>query len=322
MSATPGRPGGPLGARGASRTLGDRVAGPFFLACAGITGLLLAAAAWVLLAESARFFADVPVARFLGDLSWAPLAEEPGFGVLVLLAGTAQVAAGATAIAVGPGLLTAIFLHYHADSPLARAGRAAVAVLAAIPAVAYGFLALTFLTPALRFVWPATEAFNGLSACIAVAAMILPTIVATSCGALARVPPSLVEEGVALGSPRSRVLVRLAIPSAWAGMAGGVVLALARAAGETMIVVLAAGSPAGVGWSPLEGVRTATVFLVQASAGGLSPGTLEYRACFAVALVLLLLTFGLQALGGALTGRGDRMRGDPGRGDWRRGSWA
>ena len=294
------------------RSLFDRLAGPVLLGCALAAAGAALGVLYFLARETFVFLSDVPLSRFLGDLSWTPLAEQPQFGVWPLLAGTAQLAAGATAIAVLPGVLAAVFLRYHAGRGFARIAHAALTVLAGIPAVVYGYLALTFVTPLIRrFVWPAAEAFNGLSACLVLAVMILPTIVLLSERAIASVPRTMLDEAMAMGASRGRALIRLALPAASPGIAGSVVLALTRAAGETMVVTLAAGNPAGLTWNPLAGVRSATAYLAQASAGGLAPGTIEYGACFAVAAVLLLLTFGLHALGRALVAGSRRTRSRP-----------
>ncbi|MDE2784502.1 MAG: phosphate ABC transporter permease subunit PstC [Gemmatimonadota bacterium] len=285
---------------------GERFGKHVLFTCAALSALLGAAVIVVVALETVRFFGQVSPARFFGGLTWTPLAEEPGFGVLPLVAGTAQIAAGATLLALPVGLLTAVFLRYYASGRTASVLNAVVTLLACIPAVVYGYFALNYVTPAIRSVWPGVEGFNGISACLVVGLMILPTIVLLSREALGAVPNSLLEEGVALGATRRRVLVRLVVPAAAIGIAGSVVMAAARAVGETMIVTLAAGNPTGPTWNPLEGVRTLTTFLAQASLGDIPAGSIEYGACFAVAAVLFLLTCGMHAAGGALMARDQR----------------
>lgn len=289
-----------------SRSPGERFGKPVLLVCTALSALLAAAVIGVVITETVRFFGQVSPARFFGGLIWAPLAEEPGFGVLPLMAGTAQIAAGATFLALPVGIPAAVFLRYYAGGRAASILNAGVTLLACIPAVVYGYFALNFVTPAIRSVWPGVEGFNGISACLVVGLMILPTIVVLSREALAAVPKSLLEEGVALGATRNRVLVRLVVPAAAIGIAGSVVMALARAVGETMIVTLAAGNPTGPTWNPLEGVRTLTTFLAQESLGDIPTESTEYGACFAVAAVLFLLTYTMHTVGGALITRGYR----------------
>lgn len=282
----------------------ERLMGGLLLGCTALAAAAAAAVIGALGLETVRFFADVPLSQFLADLAWTPSAEEPGFGILPLLAGTAQIAGGATVMALPVALVLAVFLEFYAGKRTASVMNAAVAALGSVPAVVYGYFALNFVTPALKGVWPGLEAFNGISACLVVGLMILPTIVVLSREALGAVPRSILRQAVALGATRERAVLRLALPAAWLGVLGSVVLAMTRAVGETMIVTLAAGNPTGVSWNPLEGVRTLTSFLAQASMGDLAPGGIEYGACFAVAAVLLLLTFGMHALGRALVSRG------------------
>lgn len=300
----PERPPGAAfrGPETASRSLQERLAGHFFRLCAALAALAAAAVAVTLASETALFFAQVSPVRFFTELAWTPVAEEPRFGVLPLLAATAQITAGAAVVAFPLGLLTAIYLEYYSDPRADGILSAALVVLAAIPTVVYGYVALDFVTPALRNIWPSIEAYNGISACLVVGIMILPTVALLSRSALKAVPPSLVDAGLALGASPVRILVRGILPAASRGIAAALALAVARAAGETMIVTLAAGNQARLTWSPLEGLRTLTAYIAQASMGDAPAGTLEYRALFAVATVLFAFTFAVHALGGWLAG--------------------
>lgn len=306
-SPTTSGPGASLdgfsGAATASRALGERLARWAFAACALVAAAAFATVVWALARQTASFFAEVPLARFLTEGSWAPFAEEPRFGVLPLLAATAQVAAGAALFAAPAGLATAAYLAYYAGARTERFLSASVTLLSGVPTVVLGCLALEFVTPALRRVWPTVEPFNGLAACLVVGLMILPTVAVVSRQALDSVPRSLLEAGLALGASRGRVLARVVAPAAGRGIAAAVVLALARGAGETMIVTMAAGNQARLAWSPLEGLRTLTTFIAQMNMGDAAPGTLAYRAVFAAAAVLFLLAFGTHAAGRALLSR-------------------
>lgn len=292
----------------ASLALSERLAGSAFLACAVVAGLAAAAVVAVLARESALFFSQVSPLHFLTEPAWAPLAEEPRFGILPLLAATEQIAVGAAVVAFPLGLLTAIYLQYYATPRAAGVLSGAVAVLAAVPTVVYGYVALNFVTPALRGIWPGIEAFNGISACLAVGVMILPTVALLSRCALGAVPHSLIDAGMALGATRARVLTRVAIPAASRGILAAMALAVARAAGETMIVTLAAGNQARLTWNPLEGIRTLTAYIAQASMGDTPSGTIEYQAFVAVAAVLFLGTYAVYAVARWL-GRGGEPAG-------------
>lgn len=294
---------GVFATRRAPRGMADRLARPALLACTVLTAVILIAVVGVLGVETVRFFGAVSPLRFFTEATWTPFAEEPRFGVLPLLAATAQITAGAAFFAVPAGLMTAVYMEYYAGGRTGRLLAAITTVLAAVPTVVFGYFALTFLTPLLRSVWPGTEAFNGLSACLAVGLMILPTVVVLTRGALRSVPAALMETGLALGAGRGWVVARVLVPAAAPGLVAAVFLAMARAAGETMIVTLAAGNQAQLTWSPLEGIRTLTAFIAQSSLGDAPSGTVQYGAFFAVSAVLLAVTWGLHATGRFLMSR-------------------
>ena len=281
----------------ASHAFSERVAGGIFAACAVLAAAAAAAVVAVLAREAVLFFAEVSPARFLTEQAWTPSAEEPRFGVLPLLAATAQITAGALVVAFPLGLLTAVYLHHYASPRNSGILTAALAILAGVPTVVYGYVALTFVTPALRNIWPAIEAYNGVSACLVVGLMVLPTVALLSHSALKAVPPSLIEAGLSLGATRGRILARVVLPAASGGIAASLAMAMARAAGETMIVTLAAGNQARLTWNPLEGIRSMTAFIAQSSMGDAPPGSLEYRAFLAVAAMLFLITYAMHAFG-------------------------
>lgn len=281
----------------------DRLARRAFLACALATGAAAATVVGVLAAESVRFFLEAPAVGFLFGATWAPFAEQPRFGVLPLLAATAQITAGAAVVAVPLGLATAVYVVHYATPRTARVAGTSISVLAGLPTVVLGCFALEFVTPALARVWPGTEPFNGASACLVVGVLILPTVAALSRQALESVPPSLVRASLALGAGRGRTVLRVAGPAALRGLAAAVFLAMARAAGETMIVTMAAGAQGRLAWSPLEGLRTLTAFIAQANMGQAAPDAAAHRAVFAAAAVLCVLTLGLHAAGRSLLAR-------------------
>ena len=289
--------------RRAPRGLADRLAQPVFLACTVLAAATLVAVVGVLGVETARFFGAVSPVRFFTEVDWTPFAEEPRFGVLPLLAATAQITVGAAVFAVPAGLMTAVYMEHYAGVRTERVLAGVTALLAAVPTVVFGYFALTFVTPLLRGLWPGTEAFNGLSACLAVGLMILPTVIVLTRSALKSVPAALMETGLALGAGRGWVVARVLVPAAAPGIVAAVFLAMARAAGETMIVTLAAGNQAQLTWSPLEGLRTLTAFIAQSSLGDAPSGTVQYGAFFAVSAVLFAVTWGLHATGRFLMSR-------------------
>jgi phosphate transport system permease protein len=164
-------------------------------------------------------------------------------------------------------------------------------VLAGIPTVVYGYFAITFITPhLLRPLFPQVEVFNAASAAIVVGVMIIPTISSLCDDAFRAVPRSLREAGYALSATRLEVSTRIVLPAAMSGVVAAVLLALARAVGETMAVTLAAGMTPNLTLNPLVSVQTLTAYMVQVSQGDTPAGTIEYQTIFAVGITLFLIT--------------------------------
>ena len=169
-------------------------------------------------------------------------------------------------------------------------------ILAGIPTVVYGYFALTFITPLLRTVYPATEIFNAASAAIVVGIMIVPTVSSLSEDALRAVPTALREGAYALGATKMEVSLRVVVPSALSGIIASFILGLSRAVGETMAVAIAAGNMPNLTLNALESIQTMTAYIVQASLGDTPHGSIGYQTIFAVAMTLFLITLGMNVL--------------------------
>jgi phosphate transport system permease protein len=248
----------------------------------GIVGVLL----W----ESLAFFSHVSVWSFLTGTRWTPLFEPQHFGVLPLLTGSLLVAAGAAVVALPVGLASAIYMSEYASALVRSLLKPALEILAGVPTVVYGYFALTFVTPLLRNVWPQTQIFNALSASIVVGIMIIPLVASLSEDALRAVPRTLREGAYALGATKLEVSLRAVVPSALSGILASFILAVSRAIGETMAVVIAAGATPRLTLNPLESIQTMTAYIVQISLGEVPFGTIEYRTIFAVGLTLFSVT--------------------------------
>ena len=280
-----------------------------FGACAVLAVSLIGLFVFTLAVETVAFLRTVPLGEFLAQTRWSPFFEDPRFGVLPLLAASIQVTLGACLVALPFGLLAAVYLEEYAPPRGARLVRLSIDLLAGIPTVVYGYFALTYVTPLLQALWPDAEVFNWASAALVVGLMIVPTVASLSADALARVPFGLREAALGLGANRAQMASRVLVPAAAPGIAAALVLALARAVGETMTVTLAAGNQARFALNPLEGVQTMTAFIAQASLGGVSSGTLEYRTIFAVGALLFSVTFLLNAAARRILRQGARWAG-------------
>lgn len=289
-----------------SGRLSERVVAAAFAACAGLSTLVTLGIIVFLLSESISFFSEVSPWEFFTETRWTPLFQDKHFGILPLLAASLQVAGLAGLLALPTGLLTAIFLSEYAGVRLRSALKPALEVLAGIPTVVYGYFALTFVTPALRWIFPGTEPYNAASAAIVVGIMILPMVSSLSEDALRSVPRGLREAAYGLGASRLHVTTRVVVPAGMSGILVAFILALSRAFGETMVVTIAAGNSPRLTSDPLEPVQTMTAYIVQAGLGDTPSGTLEYRTLFVVGISLFLITFGMNWAGHWLRARAGR----------------
>jgi len=245
----------------------------------------------VLASESFQFFRHVSPLEFLFGTRWAPLLEPRSYGVLPLVGGTFLVAGGALLLAVPVGLSAAIFLSEYAPLSVRSTLKPILEILAGVPTVVYGFFALMFITPyVIRPLFPDTEVFNAASAAIVVGVMIIPTVASLCDDAFRAVPYTLREAAYALSATRLEVSTRVVLPSAMSGVVASVLLAFARAIGETMAVTLAAGATPRLTLNPLESIQTLTSFIVQVSQGDTPAGTVEYQTLFACGLLLFVIT--------------------------------
>lgn len=246
------------------------------------------------------FFGSVSVVEFITGTSWTPTFAQKSYGVLPLVAATLVVTSIALVIAVPIGLGSAIYLSEYANRRTRKLLKPILELLAGVPTVVYGFVALFALNPLLQQWWPGDHkpAFqNLLIAGIAMGIMIVPTIASISEDSMAAVPRSLREGAFALASTKMQVSTRVVVPAAISGIVAAIVLGISRAVGETMIVTIAGGLVSDkVSLDPLEGAATMTAFIANVSSGDIPVGTLDYNSVFAVGALLFLLTFALNAV--------------------------
>ncbi|MED4599160.1 phosphate ABC transporter permease subunit PstC [Paenibacillus validus] len=250
----------------------------------------------ILIVESFGFFREVPFWEFISGIQWTPLFEPPQYGILPLISGTLLITLIASAVAIPIGLGSAIYLSEYAPAKVRNIVKPILEILAGIPTIVYGFFALTFVTPVLRFIIPQTEIFNALSAGIVVGIMIIPIISSLSEDAMVAVPTALRNGAYALGSTRLEVALKIVVPAAFSGIVASFVLGLSRAIGETMIVTLAAGNMAVMAYNPLQSLQTLTAYIVSVSSGDTRYGSIEYLTIYAVGMTLFVMTLAMNIL--------------------------
>lgn len=300
--------GGPGAAslRRARPRRGERVIQGLLGACAALSVLTTAGIVVALVVPTVGFFRSVGVGEFLLGTVWTPLFAEQRFGVLPLVAGTLLITVIALSLAVPLGLGAAAYLSELAGPRSRRVFKPVLELLAGVPTVVYGFFALTFVTPLLQDLWPAGDppsTFNALSAGLVMGIMIVPTVASLSEDAMSAVPQALRDGAYALGSSSATVTRKVVFPAALSGIAAAVILGISRALGETMIVVVAAGSTPRLSLSPTEGMQTMTSFIAQAASGDQQVGSPGYNTLFAVGSLLFLMTLAMNVLSLSLVRR-------------------
>jgi phosphate transport system permease protein len=274
------------------------------IVCAVITVLTTAGIIVVLGVQSFEFFsrAHVSIPEFFFGTELKPDAEPPRFGIVPLIWGTFLVAAGSSMIALPIGLLSAIYLSEYAPRTVRAVLKPTLELLAGIPTIVYGYVALLLVTPVLkRLLEPVglrVETFNALSACIVVGVMIIPLVSSLSEDVLSAVPRGLREAAFGLGATKFEVSTRIVLPAGLSGVFASFILAISRAVGETMAVVLAAGMRPQITLNPLTSIETMTTYIVQIIGGDASYGEPKYLSLFAVGLTLFAVTLALNIISG------------------------
>ncbi|MEZ4816197.1 MAG: phosphate ABC transporter permease subunit PstC [Bdellovibrionota bacterium] len=192
--------------------------------------------------QSYVFFSQVNFITFITDLEWEPLIEPRHYGVLPLVLGSLQVLVLSLVFALPISLLTAIYLAEFAPTRMRNILKPALEVIAGIPTVVFGFVALTAITPLLKNIFPTIEVFNCLSASLVVALMLLPMLVSLFDDAFHSVPRYLRDSAYGLGATATEVIWGVLLPAVKGRCTAAVLLSASRALGETMAVTLAAGS--------------------------------------------------------------------------------
>lgn len=275
---------------------------------ASVTAVATVALVASLLGETIDFFRAVSPHTFLFGTTWDPqvalrteqVAGPSSFGALPVFAGTLFVAAVAMALAVPLGVLVAIHLAEYAPPGTRAWAKPALEVLAGVPTVVYGFVALLAVGPAVRWVGMAlgldASPNSALSVGLVTGVMILPLVSSLADDALRGVTPDLRDASLALGSTRAEMIGHVLLPAAMPGIVGGVLLALSRALGETMIALMAGGLVASISLDPLGTTTTVPVQIVTLLSGEAPLDDQRALAAYALGSTLFVVTFGLNIL--------------------------
>jgi phosphate transport system permease protein len=252
--------------------------------------------------ETARFFHTVSPREFLFGTEWSPqiamradqVASAGSFGAVPVFVGTLLITAIAMLVAVPIGLLSAIHMTFYASARARDVLKPLLEILAGVPTVVYGFFAALVVAPAVRDLGGAlglsVASESALAAGLVMGIMIVPFISSLSDDAITAVPISLRDGSFGLGATRSETIRLVIVPAALPGIVGGFLLAVSRAIGETMIVVMAAGLAANLSFNPLDAVTTVTVQIVTLLTGDQEFDSAKTLAAFALGLTLFVVT--------------------------------
>jgi phosphate transport system permease protein len=282
----------PIGARiqRSGRRWGEDVIKGLLALCALVSVATTVGIVVALLEPSIEFFREVNPIDFLTGTNWSPLFEPASFGVVPLVVGTLSVTLWACLVAMPFGLGAAIYLSEYARPRTRKILKPALEILAGIPTVVFGYFALTLVTPLLRDVGLDVDVFNALSAGLVIGVMLIPTVASLSEDAMTAVPQSLRDGAYAVGSSKLQVSTRVVVPAAISGIVASYVLAISRAVGETMIVLLAGGLQPNLSFDPRQAIETMTAFVASTGQGDVPTGSIEYKTIFAVGLTLFVAT--------------------------------
>ncbi len=261
-----------------------------------------------LIIETIEFFKIIKVSDFLFGLQWSPqialredqVANEGLFGAIPLFVGTILITLIAMFVAVPIGLLSAIYLSEYSNPRIRAVAKPMLEILAGIPTVVYGFFAALTVAPFLRdngaTLGLSLSSESALAAGIVMGIMIIPLISSLSDDVINAVPQSLREGSAALGSTQSETVKKVILPAALPGIVSAILLALSRAIGETMIVVMAAGVAANLTINPFESVTAVTVQIVVLLVGDQEFDSAKTLAAFALGFTLFIITLLLNIL--------------------------
>jgi phosphate transport system permease protein len=245
--------------------------------------------------RSFSFLSGYSLVEFLASRDWRPTADNPVFGSLAIIVGSLYVSFAALVFAVPVGILAAVFLSDILSWQARNIIKPIVEILAAIPSVAYGFFAVLVLAPWMQKHLGLTTGTNALNASLILAIMALPTIISVAEDSISAIGRELREASYSCGATRMETMIKVVIPAAHSGIIAAVVLGMMRAIGETMVVWMASGNATQIPhpwWDVSQSIRTMTA-TIAGEMGEAPEGSQHRGALFAIGVLLLILTFGL-----------------------------
>ncbi|MBF0523462.1 MAG: phosphate ABC transporter permease subunit PstC [Deltaproteobacteria bacterium] len=273
-----------------------------FLAAASTSLFVMALILLFLFREGLAILGKVDLISFIFGKSWYPTYDPPEFGIFPLIVGSGVVTLFSSLIAIPLGVGTALYLSVLAGPTVREYVKAAVELLASLPSVVLGFLGMVVIGPFMQQVLDVPTGLNIANASIVLAIMAIPTIASISEDALYSVPRDNLEASYALGATRWETMSRVLVPGALSGIGTAVILGMARAMGETMVVLMVAGGAAQIPSSLFDSVRPMPASIA-AEMGEAPFGGDHYHALFAIGIVLFFLTLAFNLIANYVSAR-------------------
>ena len=272
-----------------SRHLKEAVIKSIFASFAFVSVLTLALIVVFLFREGIPIFKEISVTDFLFGKEWYPTYDPPSYGIWPLIIGSAVVTIFSCLIAVPLGVLSAVYISEIAPASIKDVTKSIIELLAGIPSVVLGFFGMVVVAPFLQETFDLPTGLNILNASVILAIMAIPTISSISEDALYAVPQEFKEASYALGATKYETITKVIMPAALSGISTAVILGMARAIGETMVVLMVAGGAAAIPESIFDSVRPMPASIA-AEMGEAPFGSGHYHALFATGIVLFFLT--------------------------------
>lgn len=260
-----------------------------FLLTASVSILVLFLILVFLFVEGLPVFKKVSLPAFLFGREWYPTSSPPDFGILPLLAASLAVTLFSALMAIPLGVMTAIYLAEIAPARIREIVKPLVELLAALPSVVIGFFGMVVIAPFLQESLDLSTGLNLFNASLMLAFMSVPTICSISEDAMYTVPRELKEASLALGATHWETILRVMLPASLSGISTAVILGMARAIGETMVVLMVAGGAALIPTGIFKPVRPMPASIAAEMAEAPFRGD-HYYALFAIGIVLFLFT--------------------------------
>jgi phosphate transport system permease protein len=297
-----------------ARNLFERFVTVVLILCALVAIVTTIGIVFSVVWETYRFFFDPSlkgrptVTEFLFGTTWNPQAAlradqgeiQTAYGFIPLLTGTLLITFIAIIVAGPLGLFSAIYLSEYASPRFRAWAKPVLEILAGIPTVVLGFFAALTVAPYIRG-WGESLGLDvasesALAAGLVMGMMIIPFISSLSDDVINAVPQSLRDGSYALGGTKSETIKKVILPAALPGIVSAFMLAISRAIGETMIVVMAAGLAANLTLNPLDAVTTITVQIKTILVGDQEFDSAKTLAAFALGFVLFFVTLVLNII--------------------------